>query len=94
MIIEIIMLDLESDYPEVINNFTSAIDTEKFIQSHQEAIQKRKDRLENEYQEKLERYKEKLKLYEEKVQEQRSKSFFKRILSEDIEKPRKPIRRE
>ncbi|MGQ1911581.1 hypothetical protein ACT3CE_17590 [Marinifilum sp. RC60d5] len=94
MIIEIIMLDLEYDYHEIINNFTRTIDTEEFIQAHQKAVKEREVRLETEYQEKLNRYETKMKEYEDKMKEQQSKSFFKRILSEEIKKPRKPIRRE
>ena len=39
-ILRVIMYDLEKDYPEIINNFTKAIDTDEFINSHQLAVKK------------------------------------------------------
>jgi hypothetical protein len=52
-ILKIIMYDKEKDYPEVIANFTKAIDNEKFINGHQQAFEDREKRLERAYQEKL-----------------------------------------
>lgn len=93
MIVEIIMLDLENDYTEIIENFTKAIDTEKFIESHDTAIKLREERLDKEYQDDLNEYQAQLIEYQNKIKEQKSKGFFKRLLAEEISEPQKPERR-
>lgn len=93
MIVEIIMLDLEYEYPEIISNFTRAIDTEAFIEAHEMSIKKRQDRLEQEYQKELIEYKEEFEIYRQRLEAKKSKGFLSRLFSEDIQEPVKPIRK-
>ena len=93
MIIEIIMLDLEHDYHEIIANFTNAIDTEEFLNSHNTAWNKREERLNNEYQDEMVKYETLLVEYNHKIKERNSKNFLSKLFAEDITKPVKPERR-
>ncbi|WP_268035063.1 hypothetical protein [Algoriphagus sp. PAP.12] len=90
MVIEIIMLDLEYDYYEIIQNFTNSFDNEDFIRSHELAIKLREKRLKEEYEENLKVYQESLLEYQEK---KKSQSFFKSIFGEALVEPMKPILR-
>ena len=93
MIIEIIMFDLEYDYPEVIQNFTKIIDTEELVRGHELALKKRDERLEMEYQNELEVYNSEMLEYNNKIKEKKSKNFFARLVSEEIIAPTKPNKR-
>jgi len=92
-IIQIIMLDLESDNMEIISNFTKAFDTEEFIESHNQAVKKRQDRLDEEYGELMKEYEIQMSDYRRKKEEHKSKSFFSKIFADDIIEPEKPERR-
>lgn len=94
MIVEIIMLDLESDYSEIISNFTKAIDTEEFINLHDIAVKKRNERLDKEFSEIMEQYEIEMTAYRNKLKEHQSKSFFSKLLGDkEPTPPEKPIRR-
>lgn len=94
MIVEIIMLDLEFDYEETIQNFTNAIDTEIFIQSHETSLIKRKMRLEEEYQRELKEYELEIQEYKRQLAVYKSKNFLSKIFtSEPIEPFDPPILR-
>ncbi|WP_439475710.1 hypothetical protein [Algoriphagus formosus] len=90
LIIEIIMLDLESDYQEVISNFTKSFDTEEFIKSHEDAIEKRKMRLKIEYEEAMKNYEIK---YKEYLEKKKNTGFFKTLIGNSPIEPLKPILR-
>lgn len=93
MIVEIIMLDLESDYKEVISNFTKAIDSEEFINMHDLAVKKREERLDKEFAEIMKGYENEMVIYRAKLEEHKSKSFFSKIFADEPIEPEKPIRR-
>lgn len=94
-IMQIIMFDLERDNKEVFENLCHFIDNEDFINGHDLALKKRKNRIENEYQELLKEYEVEFKEYEEQLRQHKSKGFFKRMLSTEVlEMPVKPMRRE
>lgn len=93
MIVEIIMLDLENDYTEVISNFTKAIDTEEFINLHELAIKKREERIDKEFAEIMKEYEIEMTAYRNKVEEHKSKNFFSKIFADEPIEPEKPIRR-
>lgn len=90
MIVEIIMLDLEYDYFEIIQNFTNSFDNEEFIKSHQLAVEHREKRLKEEYEDSLKVYQDSLLEYQEK---KKSQGFFKSIFGEALVEPKKPILR-
>jgi hypothetical protein len=94
MIVEIIMLDLEFDYQETISNFTKAIDTEEFINSHELSLKKRDIRLDEEYQNELKEYEIEMNEYRKEMQQHNSKNFFSKIFTaEPIEPFDVPVRR-
>ncbi|WP_290698214.1 hypothetical protein [Lacinutrix sp.] len=93
-IIRIIMFDLEFDYSEVFKNLNQFIDNEKFFEGHEKALNLRKERIEREYQIELENYENEIIVYKERVKEQKSKGFFKRLISEEIPLPVKPEKRD
>lgn len=94
MIVEIIMLDLEFDYHEIISNFTKAIDTEEFINSHELSLKKREIRLDEEYQNELKEYEIEMNEYRKEMEQYKSKNFFSKIFAaEPIEPFDPPVRR-
>ena len=90
MIVEVIMLDLEHDYQEVIKNFTSSFDTEEFIIAHDFAIKNRGLRLKYEFDENLIQYH---KDYKEYLEKKKNTGFLKSIFGESLIEPTKPILR-
>lgn len=93
-VMKIFLLDLEHDNREIINNFTKAIDSEEFINSHELALKKREERLDKEYSEKMKEYEIEMADYRNKLQEHKSKSFFSKIFADEPVQPEKPSRRE
>lgn len=93
MIVEIIMLDLEYDYTEVISNFTKAIDSEEFINLHDLAVKKREERIDKEFAEIMREYEIEMTVYRNKLEEHKSKNFFSKIFADEPIEPEKPIRR-
>lgn len=93
MIVEIIMLDLEKDYSEIITNFTKAIDSEEFINLHDLAVKKREERIDKEFAEIMKEYEIEMTAYRNKVEEHKSKNFFSKIFADEPIEPEKPIRR-
>lgn len=89
-IVEIIMLDLEDDYKELIQAFTKAIDNKEFIHDYEEAKKQRDIRLQKEYEKQLEVYQKELEIYNEKLEAQNKKGFFSRLMADEIEEPVKP----
>ncbi|RAI84188.1 hypothetical protein [Algoriphagus yeomjeoni] len=90
MIIEVIMLDLEYDYEEVIKNFTNSFDNEAFIEAHDQAMKLRTERLKNEYDANLIQYNVD---YEAYLENKKNTGFFKSIFGESLVEPSKPILR-
>ncbi len=93
MIVEIIMLDLEKDYTEIISNFTKAIDSEEFINLHDLAVKKREERIDKEFAEIMKGYEIEMTAYRNKLEEHKSKNFFSKIFADEPIEPEKPIRR-
>ncbi|OXA99391.1 hypothetical protein B0A75_11310 [Flavobacterium oncorhynchi] len=93
MIVEIIMLDLEFDYQETISNFTKAIDTEEFINSHKLSLEKRENRLNEEYQKELKEYEIEMTEYRKEMEQYKSKNFFSKIFAEEPLEPFAPEKR-
>jgi hypothetical protein len=93
-VIRIIMYDVEYDYREIIDNFTKAIDTQEFIDSHEVAESKRNIRLDKEYAEEMKTYEVEMFDYRRKISEHKSKNFFSKIFAEEPIEPLKPVRRE
>lgn len=93
-VIRIIMYDVEHDYREIIDNFTKAIDTQEFIDSHEVADLKRNMRLDKEYAEEMKTYEHQMFDYRRQISEYKSKNFFSKIFSEEPLEPLKPVRRE
>lgn len=93
-IIRIIMYDVESDYREIIDNFTKAIDSQEFIDSHEIADKKREDRLDKEHAEDMKSYEVEMFDYRRKISEHKSKNFFSKMFADEPVEPEKPIRRD
>ena len=93
-IIKIIMFDLEFDNKEIFENLNQFIDNEKFIEGHENALKRRKERLEKEYEEELKQYEIELKDYKIQLDHHNSQSFFKKLVSSVSEPPKKPKRRD
>jgi hypothetical protein len=93
-IIKIIMFDLEFDNKEVFENLNQFIDNEKFIEGHENALKRRKERLEKEHEEELKQYEIELKDYKIQLDHHNSQSFFKKLVSSVSEPPKKPKRRD
>tara|TARA_R110002073_G_scaffold312586_3_gene484108 strand:- start:355 stop:891 length:537 start_codon:yes stop_codon:yes gene_type:complete len=93
-IIKIIMFDLEFDNKEIFENLNQFIDNEKFIEGHENALKRRKDRLEKEYEDELKQYEIELKDYQIQLEHHNSQNFFKKLVSSVSEPPKKPKRRD
>ena len=93
-IIKIIMFDLEFDNKEIFENLNQFIDNEKFIEGHENALKRRKDRLEEEYEDELKQYEIELKDYQIQLDHHNSQNFFKKLVSSVSEPPKKPKRRD
>ncbi len=93
-IIKIIMFDLEFDNKEIFENLNQFIDNEKFIEGHENALKRRKDRLEQEYEDELKQYEIELKDYQIQLEHHNSQNFFKKLVSSVSEPPKKPKRRD
>tara|TARA_R110001606_G_scaffold399236_1_gene582613 strand:- start:1223 stop:1759 length:537 start_codon:yes stop_codon:yes gene_type:complete len=93
-IIKIIMFDLEFDNKEIFENLNQFIDDEKFIEGHENALKRRKDRLEEEYEDELKQYEIELKDYQIQLEHHNSQNFFKKLVSSVSEPPKKPKRRD
>lgn len=92
-VVWIIMLDLESDYSELIRSFVNHIDNEGFVESFEAAKQQRENRLNKEFEPILKDYYIKLQLYNQKLKDYSSKNFLSKAFSDKPIEPIKPERR-
>ena len=93
-VIRIIMYDVESDYREIIDNFTKAFDNQEFIDSHELAEKRREDRLDKEHAEAMKSYEVEMFDYRREIAEHKSKNFFSKMFADEPIEPIKPVRRE